>query len=498
MKKERMMNRLGGFILAGLIAISANLYSAENSGGKWWESAVFYQIFPMSYMDTDADGYGDLKGIAQKLDYMADLGITAIWLNPINDRQDTFYHGYAVTDFYGIWPKLGTMADFELLVKEAHKRDIKIVLDLVMNHAALANPWFMDSATNAASKYADWFLWRKDNPGWPNAAGSTQQPAWNEYKTEGARKGQFYYAAFNFTIPDFNHTNPEVKKEFQKIAKFWLDKGADGFRIDGARYVIETGPDTEKDTSETIAYLNEFAKYVKSVNPNAYVIAEVFAGMDVAAKYYVEGGLDAVFSFDFGGKGATIQTTFAASKVEVFEKVMNQFINNVIKSGVAPVWFFSHFFSNHDSGRSTENLRDYDKIKSAAVIFFTLPGGAPYIYYGDEIGMREGLNNIGDSAMRNPMQWDSSLNAGFTTKKSAWTQGMKKFYMDPAKATTAAEKKEATNQNVVYQEKDAQSVLNLFKKVIALRKQYYKVFESGEYQQIKIDDKSMSFFEEEK
>ncbi len=484
-------------ILAWALLTVNGLWSAERASGKWWDSAVFYQIFPLSFQDSDEDGRGDLKGIISRLDYIEKLGVTAVWLTPFHPRSQGFYHGYAVNDYYGVEPELGTMADYEKLIQEAHKKGIKVILDLVMNHSSTDNPWFVADGNNTGNK--DYYLWKKSSPsGWGNASGNSTMPAWNEYTVEGAkRKGQYFYAAFNFTLPDLNHTNPEVQKEFRKVAKFWLDKGVDGFRIDAARYMIETGPgEGQTDTPETIQYLNDYARYIKSVNPNAYVIAEVYTGMDNIARYYQAGGLDACYNFDFGGKGGTIQGSMQTGKTRALQQNMDTILG-LDKKGI-PYTYYAQYFSNHDSGRMPENLRTPDKIKAAAVILFTIPGGAPYIYYGDEIGEREGYNLIGDANKRNPMYWDSSLNAGFTTKKGVWLRKMKKYYMDPKDTDNDKDAKEAQNLNVAFEEKDPQSTLHLFKKLIQLRKSS-PALQSGDYTEIKIDmDKMKIDSEKEK
>lgn len=459
---------------------TAAVASTASSSAKWWQSAVFYEIFPLSFLDTTADGKGDLNGITAKLDYLKSLGITAIWLTPINAHQPDAYHGYAVDDYYTVDPILGTMEDFQKLLSEAHSRGIKIVMDLVMNHTSKFNPWFIASANNDPA-YKDWYIWLPSDPGgWANASGNTQMPAWNRLdNSQYKRNGQVYYAAFNMTIPDLNHNNPAVRAEFRKIAKFWLDKGVDGFRIDAARYLIEAGPGGsghELDTPETITYLNDYAAYVKSINPNAYVIAEVFAGLDITAKYYRAGGLDAVFCFDLGDNTGAIKGTFATGKTSSYYQQVQKLAS--IAAGGVPSTFFSHFFSNHDSGRLPENLREPDKIKAAAVSMFAAPGGAPYIYYGDEIGEREGYNLIGDAAKRNPMWWSNTSNAGFTARSGAWVKRMKiEFY---------------TNCNVAMQINDPQSVWSLFKQLIALRESQ-PVLQTGSYEYINMDLTKMKY-----
>ena len=473
-------------LLLALIMVSAatSLFGAS----KWWQDAVFYQIFPYSFYDSDGDKYGDFNGITAKLDYLNYLGVTAVWLCPINTRPEGMYHGYAVSDYYAVDPKLGTMADFEKLVKEAHKKNIKIVFDFVMNHTSVENAWFLDSLNTKGSKYNDWYLWEKKNPGWPNPTGNTKQPSWNLYDKPGLHNAEFYYAAFNMTIPDLNHQNINVKNEMYKIAKYWLDKGVDGFRIDAARYLIETGPNEKQiDTPETIKYLTDFANYCKKINPDTYVIAEVYAGIDITSKYYdPKGGLDGVFDFEIGGKGGVIMGALQVGKPGGFINILKTFTS---KKGI-PIQFYSQFFSNHDSGRLPENLKDPIKIKAAAAMFFTVPGGAPYIYYGDEIGLMEDYESFGDVNMRGCMMWNAEKNGGFTANDWTWTKKMKKYYLDPATAEDKY-KKEAMNLNVDYEKKDHQSVLQLFRKLIDWRKKY-DVLKNGDFQFIDVKIESLS------
>jgi glycosidase len=475
------------FLLLAFLIIPAVSFAKAHAEGKWWENAVFYQIFPLSFYDSSGSRMGDINGITEKLDYLEYLGITAIWLTPIHPVPAGLYHGYALNDFYAVREELGTMEDFERLIKEAKKRGIYIVMDLVMNHTSTEHKWFVESATKQGSKYADYYIWQKNPlPGWENASGNPRQPPWNKYEGEGYRNGHHFYAAFNFTLPDLNYQNPAVREEMNKIAKFWLDKGVKGFRIDAARYLIETGPGNgQKDTPETIDYLRDFSKYVKSVDPDAYVIGEVYAGMDICKRYY-NGypGMDAVFDFDFGGKGGIIQGAFRTGMTTAFYRTIDSFLN-IGKRDNVPLSFFSLYFSNHDSGRMPEVLREAANIKAAAAIFFTMPGGAPYIYYGDEIGMREGPRLVGDAEMRNPMHWDSSQFAGFTTGEGVWTRRMHSYHMDPRRAE-GRDKEMAENNNVEYQKNDPQSVLQLYRRMIEVRKKYPALYR-GEYEELKID-----------
>jgi|YNPMSStandDraft_2_1061718.scaffolds.fasta_scaffold00037_11 glycosidase len=432
-------------------------------GASWVNGATFYQIFPLSFYDADGDGKGDLKGIAQKMDYLTNLGITAIWLNPIFLAKD--YHGYNTLDYYQIDPRLGTMEDFDLMIQEAHKRGVKVILDFVINHTSVLHPWFVDGATNKNSPYTNYYVWSKTKLSWPNPTGSTTQPAWNLYNNSNSwRNGQYYYAAFNLNIPDLNLTDPKVVEEVKKIVKFWMDKGVDGFRLDAARYYIEKGEGEQTDTPETIAFIDKLVRYIKSINPEAYVVAEVFAPMEVCASYYKgEGGLDAVFNFDFGGTGDRAIYPFLLTGRSGSLRTALEKYTALAKKNV-PFTFFALFLSNHDTGRLSEKVKQVPKQKLAAVLQFTLPGGAPYVYYGDEIGQLHGSKKSrggGDSEKRYPLWWsDEPTTGGFSPGGKSWV-----VVMQPEYYVT-------NNMNVAAYQKDKQSLWYVYQKLIAMRKKY--------------------------
>jgi len=440
-------------------------------GATWVKGATFYHIFPLSFYDADGDGKGDLKGITAKLDYLTNLGITAIWLNPIFVAKD--YHGYNTMDYYQIDPRFGTMADFDEMIAQAHKRGLKVILDLVINHTSVLHPWFIDGATNKNSPYTNYYIWSKTKLDWLNPTGSTTQPAWNLYNnTNSWRNGQYYYAAFNLNVPDLNLTNPRVVEEIKRIVKFWLDKGVDGFRLDAARYYIEKGPGEQTDTPETIAFVDMLVRYIKTINPEAYVVAEVFAPMEVCASYYKgEGGLDAVFNFDFGGTGDRAIYPFLLTGRSGSLRTALEKYATLRKKGV-PFQFFALFLSNHDTGRLSEKVKQVPKQKLAAVLQFTLPGGAPYVYYGDEIGQLHGSQRSrggGDSEKRYPLWWSAEeKTGGFSTGGKSWVVVMQPEYY-------------VTNKiNIEAYQKDKQSLWYVYQKLIMLRKKY-SALQEGEF-----------------
>jgi alpha-amylase len=367
---------------------------AGTAGFPWWNDTVFYEIFVRSFYDSDGDGVGDFKGITAKLDYLQDLGIKGIWLMPIHPSPS--YHGYDVTDYYAVNPDYGTMDDFKRLLEEAHKRDIRIIIDFVMNHSSTKHPWFQ-SALTPGSPYHDWYVWSEIDPGKPGPWG---QKAWHR-----ASNGGYYYAIFWDQMPDLNYENPAVRQEIEKITKYWLeDVGVDGFRIDAVRYVLED--EKLSDSESNHRYLEEWGAYYRSINPRAFTVGEVWTG-NVTVKRYVNTNtqLDSAFNFDLStsilksvkdGNNTTVWFTLQ-STVRDFPEQDN-----------------ANFITNHDMPRAMTEFRLGDnlgKSKSAAGILLTAPG-IPFIYYGEEIGMS---GTKPDELIRTPMQWDNTPTAGFTS-----------------------------------------------------------------------------------
>jgi alpha-amylase len=219
---------------------------AGTDGKPWWNDAVFYEVFVRSFYDSNGDGIGDFNGLTAKLDYLndgnpattTDLGVTALWLMPIHPSPS--YHGYDVTDYYDVNPQYGTLADFKRLLAEAHKRGIRVILDLVLNHTSLQHLWFV-AAQDPQSPYRDWYLWSPTDPGWPGP--------WGE-KVWYANGRSYYYAIFDKNMPDLNYTNPAVTAKLDDVARFWLaEVGVDGFRLDAAKHLIEAGQVQENTAS---------------------------------------------------------------------------------------------------------------------------------------------------------------------------------------------------------------------------------------------------------
>jgi len=371
-----------------------SLYTGTD-GFPWWNDTVFYEIFVRSFKDSNGDGIGDFNGITEKLDYLHDLGIRGIWLMPINPSPS--YHGYDVTNYYTVNPDYGTMDDFKHLLDEAHKRDIKVIIDFVMNHTSTKHPWFQ-AALQPGSEYHDWYVWSDSDPGTPGP--------WNQKVWYRASNGQYYYAVFWDQMPDLNYNNPAVRAEMKKVTSFWLkDVGIDGFRLDAARYLVED--DKLADSASNHEFLKEWGQYYRSINPQAFSVGEVWTG-NVSVKKYTNTGdeLDSAFNFDLSSAMGKMN----GGEVTSYRFVLQSTIRDFPKQNNA------NFLTNHDMPRVMNVLGLVDQEQKAilaAGILLTTPG-IPFMYYGEEIGMS---GKKPDELIRTPMQWENKQGAGFTNGK---------------------------------------------------------------------------------
>ena len=388
----------------------------------WWKDAVFYEIFVRSFYDSDGNGIGDFNGITQKLDYLRDLGITAIWLMPIHPSPS--YHGYDVLDYYEVNPEYGTLKDFKQLLKEAHNRDIRIIIDLVLNHTSSEHPQFIEANIDSQSDYRDWYIWSETSEG--------------KYWHKG--KNGYYFGYFQGGMPDLNFRNSEVTIEMENVVQFWLNEvGVDGFRVDAAKHLIEENGRVEN-TEGTHEWYKDFYEYYKSVKPAVYTVGEVFGAGAFLAKTY-ENQFDHIFNFEFASGFVSSARTGTSTPV-----------NSAIKFALNgdPNYNFATFLTNHDQDRLMSVLDgDVEKAKVAAFLLLTSPG-TPFIYYGEEIGMQ---GQKPDEDIRLPMQWSAETNAGFST-------GM------PWRAPAA----DYQQVNVDMQEADPDSLLNHYRELIKLRR----------------------------
>ncbi len=395
----------------------------QTASTNWWRDAVFYEIFVRSFYDTDNNGIGDFNGITQKLDYIQSLGVTAIWLMPIHPSPS--YHGYDVTNYYNVNHEYGTMADFKNLLGEAHKRDIRIIIDLVLNHTSSQHPWFKNANSDSASQFRDYYVWSETG----------SESKWY------AGNQEYYFGLFCGCMPDLNYNNPAVTADMLKVADFWLnDIGIDGFRVDAAKHLIEDGKKVEN-TPATHEWLKGFYTAYKAQDPQAYTVGEVFGAGSSVIKSYTGDQLDHIFNFEM-----------SSGFVNSAKGNSNSGITSAYKFALMdmPDFNFATFLANHDQTRVMSVLNgDVDKAKMAAFLMLTTPG-TPFIYYGEEIGM---TGQKPDEDLRLPMQWSADPFAGFSGAES-WRAPAKGF----------------EETNVSSQTGDTSSLLEHYRTLIALRR----------------------------
>lgn len=365
-----------------------------------WRNRVFYEVFVRSFADSDGDGIGDLVGLTSELDTLndgdpgtsTDLGVTGIWLMPVAEAAS--YHGYDVTDYTAVERDYGDLATMRAFVQAAHERGVIVIVDFVINHTSSEHPWFKDAL--AGGEHRDWYIWSDADPGWPSVAGPNP---WHETPA-----GDFYYGAFSDEMPDLNLRNPEVTAALTGIARTWLDDvGVDGFRIDAAKHLIETGPDAQMNTPETKAWLADFRAAIHADHPDALVLGEVWDARGISASYTRDRALD--MSFDFGIGPALANGVYgdATTALASLEEVAGRYA-----PGVAGT-----FLSNHDQTRFATQLKgDLEGAKRAAEVLLTGPG-VPFLYYGEELGM---TGTKPDPQLRTPFPWTADAPGfGFTT-----------------------------------------------------------------------------------
>ena len=406
--------------------------STSTEGFRWWNDTVFYEIFVRSFRDSDGDGIGDFNGITEKMDYLQGMGIRGLWLMPINPSPS--YHGYDVTDYYAVNPDYGTMDDFKRLLEEAHKRDIRVIIDFVMNHTSSKHPWFQ-SALTPGSEYREWYKWSDPDPG---TLGPWGQKTW--YR---ASNGQYYYAIFWDQMPDLNYDSPAVREEMKKVTSFWLkDVGIDGFRLDAVRYLAED--DQLADSKANHAFLEEWGQYYRSINPQAFSVGEAWTDNGNVKKYInTNKELDSAFNFDLSASMLKLNEGTVTSLRFTLQTTIRDF----------PEQDNANFITNHDMNRVMSQLpKDkQQRAKLAAGILLTAPG-IPFIYYGEEIGMS---GTKPDELIRTPMQWDDTPGAGFTSGRP-WEAINSDFPM----------------VNVALQTGDSTSLLEFYRTLIQLRNEH--------------------------
>jgi len=365
-----------------------------------WHGRVFYEVFVRSFADSDGDGIGDLGGLTERLDYMndgdpsttTDLGVTGIWLMPVTEAAS--YHGYDVTDYTAVERDYGDRAAMRHFVEAAHDRGIDVIVDFVINHTSRDHPWF-EGSMEPGSAREDWYLWADERPPVVRSDGSR---VWHE------ADGRYYYGYFWEGMPDLNLANAAVTAELDAVARFWLDDmGADGFRLDAAKHLIEDG-DRLENVDGTFEWLAGFRDRIHATHPEALVLGEVFDATTVSSRYVRDGSLD--LTFDFGLASSTV-TSINAREAGLLNTALREVATSYPEDTLAT------FLTNHDQNRVASQLAgDPAGLRLAAALLLTGPG-VPFIYYGEEIGMTGAKP---DERIRTPMRWEPTPPGfGFTT-----------------------------------------------------------------------------------
>jgi alpha-glucosidase len=441
------------------------------TGSTWWQRGIIYQVYPRSFADSNDDGVGDLQGILGKLDYLATLGVDAVWVSPVYPSPMADF-GYDVSNYTDIHPVFGSMDDMLALIAGAHERGLKVILDFVPNHTSNEHPWFEDARSSRSSPRRDFYLWRDPGPNgeppnnWLSVFGGS---AW----TLDERTGQYYYHAFLPEQPDLNWRHPEVRREMYQAMRFWLGLGVDGFRVDVLWHLIKDQewrdnpqnpeydpsqapykallPAYSTDQPEVLEIVREMRSVVDGY-ADRLLIGEIYLPIHRLVSYYGIAGDGAHLPFNFQLITLPWNARQIAAAVSEYE------------GSLPPAAWPNWVLGNHDQPRIASRV-GLLQARVAALLLLTLRG-TPTLYYGDEIGMRDAVilpeqvqdpqgKNIGinrDPA-RTPMQWTAGPNAGFT-RGSPWLPLGHDFEYC----------------NVEQQEKDEASMLSLYRRLIALRR----------------------------
>ncbi len=483
----------------------------------WWQTGIIYQVYPRSFMDSNGDGVGDLPGITQRLDYLVSLGIDAIWLSPIYPSPMADF-GYDVADYTGIHPLFGTMADFDHLLHETHRRGLKLILDLVPNHTSDQHPWFLESRSSRDNPKRDWYIWRDPAPdGGPpnNWLSHFGGPAW----TYDERTGQYYLHQFLREQPELNYRNPEVRQAMLDIMRFWLDMGVDGFRVD-VIWLMAKDEEFRNEPpnpawrpgmpphralihsyTQDLPFVHEIIRDMRRVLDGygeRVMIGEIYLPNPKLVTYYGVNSDECHLPFNFQLINAPWAADVVRRMVDAYEVALPE--------GSWPNWVLG----NHDQPRIASRVgRDLTRHRAAdaparavdlgctmarhqarvATMLLLTLRGTPTCYYGDEIGMEDvdippekmqdparlnqpGVPHAGRDPERTPMQWDAGPNAGFCP---------------PGVEPWLPIAPDYRQCNVAVEEQDPRSMLTLFRRMTAMRRETpalsvgtYRSFDVGE------------------
>lgn len=464
---------------------------------KWWKQSAFYEIYMPSFKDGNGDGLGDFLGITSKLDYLKELGVDGLWLTPFYPSPKVD-NGYDISDYYSIDPAYGTLADFEAFISEAHKRDIKVIVDIVLNHTSSEHEWFKESRSSKDHPKRDWYMWRDEPNNWESFFSGS---AWEFDEATG----QYYYHAFAKEQVDLNWANPEVKHAMYDVMRFWLGKGVDGFRLDVINFLtindsfIDNPYDHEKkeqihlndkDQEGILTVIEEIADVVHQY-PDKFLVGEVGSeDIEILKRYSGLNKLDVSFNFNIGSIAE-----FDA------EKIYEQLIET--EKAYDSDQIATLFFSSHDMSRHISRFGGYEERTKLVAALMLTAKGVPFLYQGDELGMKDWVtddivkmmdvqgrlayeqalmagkseeaalaaaNDRCRDKSRTPMQWNSGSHAGFS-EVEPWI--------------TVPE--DAVHTNAENQEGNPDSMLSFYKRLLKLRKEHTS-FQTGEYEFLRYQD----------
>ena len=502
---------IGAMALAGGVESSLSQQATASSApgdSYWWQHAVIYEIYPRSFQDSDGDGIGDIKGITSRLDYLKDLGIDAIWITPMYPSPGIDY-GYDISDYTAIDPVYGSIEDFDHLVAEAKKRDIRVLMDFVINHTSDQHAWFKQSRSSRTNPKRDWYIWR-DGKGETSSDQGQPPNNWQSWFGHSAWQWdqttrQYYYHYFYVQQPDLNWRNPEVHKAMDGVLDFWMQHGAAGFRIDAVSRLFEDpnlhddpylpGHNAYGDRNIQHKYTDDMPG-VDDVLKEVRSVVDKYPGNPVLLTEADEPNIADLTRMYGNGDEVQLPMDFQIADVNElsatkFRRLFDEIENNTAHGQP------EYFFSNHDQRRQWDRYGDgqhNDQIAKLMAVLLLATRGTPQMYYGEELGMRttdpariedvhDPIGKLGwpiekgRDGERTPMQWDTSADAGFSTAAKPWL----------AIAPSAGE------YSVETERRDPNSIFNAYKKLLSLRRED-RALRDGSYRAVNVNDPNVFAF----
>jgi maltose alpha-D-glucosyltransferase / alpha-amylase len=485
--------------------VTAALSTTDVCEDRWYQRAVFYEVLTRGFFDANNDGTGDLRGLTEKLDYLKWLGVDCIWLLPFY-QSPLRDGGYDISDFFSVLPEYGDLADLVELVAEAHKRGMRVIADLVINHTSDQHPWFQESRRDRTNPKADWYVWNDDDQRFPEARIIFVDTERSNWAWDPQRQQYFWHRFFSHQ-PDLNFDNPEVQQAILDVVRFWLDLGLDGFRLDAVPYLFERDGSNGENLPETHDYLKRLRKEVEASHPNTVLLAEANQWPSDVVDYFGSGD-ECHMAFHFPLMPRMFMAVRREQRYPITEILAQT-------PGIPDGAQWGIFLRNHDEltlemvtdeerdymyaeyakdprmkrnigiGRRFATLVDNDRRVSELLhgLLFSLPG-SPILYYGDEIGMGDNIY-LGDrDGVRTPMQWTPDRNAGFS--KADFAQLYLPPLMDPVYGYQSV--------NVEAGLRDTGSFLHWLQRTLSVRKQHSDVFGVGSFEVLSAENPSVLAF----